>query len=122
MFMVLRLIKLSRFRHVFWYFLSVLLFEILYQGNNNKFFYLNFKNPLDLTCLSADLFFPLMMLPISNYFTSLTSWMHRVFGLALAISALLPLNWAITMMATVIICVEAFEIKTKSLEVIKHNY
>lgn len=91
MFMALRLVKLHRLRSVFWYFVAVSLFSVVYGDNNNIFFSLNFKNPLDLSCLRANLFFPLMMLPISNYFTSLTGWMHRVIGAGLTVSSLLPL-------------------------------
>lgn len=122
MFLTLRLIKLSRFRFVFWYFLAVSMFAVFYEGNNNIFFTLSFKNPLDLTCLSVDLFFPIMMLPIGNYFTSITNWMHRIIGLALGVSALLPLHWAIVVMTSVIVCIEAYEIRNRSLEVIKHTY
>lgn len=108
MFMILRLLKLHRLRAVFWYFIAVCLFATLYGDNNNIFFSLNFKSPLDLSCLKANLFFPLMMLPISNYFTSLTSWMHRVIGAALTLSSVLPLKWAIITMMVVIVCVEIF--------------
>jgi hypothetical protein len=122
MFMILRLLKLNRLRTVFWYFVGVSLFAVVYGDNKNIFFSLNFKNPLDLSCLKASLFFPLMMLPISSYFTSLTGWMHRVIGAGLTLSALLPLKWGIATMAVVIVCVEAYEIMTKSIEVIKHTY
>ena len=37
MLMVLRLLKLSRIRHVFWYFVAVSLFSLLYDGNNRFF-------------------------------------------------------------------------------------
>ena len=35
MFLIIRLIKLHRFRYVFWYFVAVSIFALLYQGNNN---------------------------------------------------------------------------------------
>jgi hypothetical protein len=50
MFLILRLIKLNRFRHVFWYFIFVSALSVLYKGNN-RFFQIQFKNPLDLTCI-----------------------------------------------------------------------
>jgi hypothetical protein len=75
-----------------------------------------------MTCLKADLFFPLMMLPISNYFTSITSWMHRVIGVAITIATILPLNWAIRLMVAVFAGILVYEIKTKDLRIIKHRY
>ena len=42
MFMVLRLIKLTRLRFVVWYFIAVSIFASLYEGNNNRLFDLNF--------------------------------------------------------------------------------
>ena len=42
MFMVLRLIKLSRLRYVVWYFVSVAIFAFLLEGITNSFFMISF--------------------------------------------------------------------------------
>jgi hypothetical protein len=121
MFMILRLIKLSRLRHVFWYFVAVSAFALLYHGNPNPFFYLTFQNVYSLQCIAIDLFFPLMMLPISNYFTSMTWWMHRILGIAICACCALPVLWAIKVMAAVIVGVLAYEIRKNSIDAIKHR-
>lgn len=121
MFMAMRLLKPSRFRHVFWYFIAVSLFAVLYTGNN-RFFELQFKNPLDLTCIKISVFFPVMMLPISNYFCSLTSWMHRAFCIAILVASILPIETAVSMMGLFILGVLLFEVHSKKdLAVIRHR-
>lgn len=62
------------------------------------------------------------MLPISNYFSSMTWWMHRVMGVAICISCVLPLSWAVKFMGVVIVGILAYEIKKNSIEAIKHRY
>lgn len=105
MFLVLRLVKLSRLRHVFWYFVATVCFVALYADNNNRFFEIQFKNPLNLSCIKMNLFFPLMMLPISNFYSTITSWMHRVVSLVLLITAVLPLWTGIKFTACVFIAI-----------------
>ena len=114
MFMVLRLIKLRRLRYVVWYFVVVCMFASIYQGNN-RLFYLTFENVFDLSCIKHDLFFPIMMLPISNYYSSMTFWMCRVLGGALALVSLLPLEWGVRVMVWVYVMVLLYEIKNKGL-------
>lgn len=69
-----------------------------------------------------NLFFPLMMLPISNFFTSITGWMHRVIGVVITISAVMPLRLAVPWMGFAIMVILAFEIKAKTITVIRHKY
>ncbi len=120
MLMVLRLLKLSRIRHVFWYFVAVSLFSLLYDGNN-RFFQLQFKNPLDLTCIKISVFFPVMMLPISNYFCTITSWMPRVICIGILIASVAPISLAIPFMGIFFMGVLFFQVYHKDLGVIRHR-
>lgn len=99
MFLTLRLIRLTRFRHIFWYFIAVATFALICEGNNNRFFEIQFKNPLNLNCIRMEVLFPILMLPISNFYSSLTSWMHRIVALGIVIISVLPLNISIKFMA-----------------------
>jgi hypothetical protein len=120
MLMVLRLLKLSRIRHVFWYFVAVSCFSLLYD-RNNRFFELQFKNPLDLTCIKISVFFPIMMLPISNYFCTLTGWMHRVICIGILVVSVIPLSVAVPFMGLFLMGVLMFEVYQKDLAVIRHR-
>ena len=122
MFIVLRLIKLSRFRAVFWYFIVIALFSLLVEGVNNRFFTLQFTNTMDLSCIKADLFFSTMMLPISNYFTSIISWIHIVFSIAIVISSVLPVILRIQLMSLFITIVLCCLIKKNGKRVLSHQY
>jgi hypothetical protein len=121
MFMVLRLLQVRRLRHVVWYFLAVAGVAVLSEGSPNSYFTLNFQNIYNLECLRAELFFPLMMLPISCYFTSLTWWIHRVIALVIVLCSLLPLSWSIKTMAVVLTAVLLYHIKHNGVESIKHR-
>ena len=49
-----------------------------------------------------------MMLPISNYFASMTWWTQRIIAIAIATVSILPLGWGVKIMAGVFVAVLCF--------------
>lgn len=63
-----------------------------------------------------------MMLPVSNYFTTLTPWMHRPFAIAILLASIIPLSSAVVLLAFFTLGVLVFEIRIKKdLAVIRHR-
>lgn len=62
-----------------------------------------------------------MMLPISNFLSTITSWMHRVMAIGIMIAAVLPLNMAVHFMVLLLMVILFFEIKNKNLSVVRHR-
>jgi hypothetical protein len=60
------------------------------------------------------------MLPISNFYTSITKWMHRVVSVSLVLSSVIPLGWGIKLMAGTLFVILLGEIKSKNVGVIRH--
>jgi len=71
--------------------------------------------------MKANLFFPMMMLPISNFYTSITNWMHRIINIALLISAVIPLSFGIKLMSVTLVVIMFGEIRVKGLQVVSHT-
>lgn len=63
-----------------------------------------------------------MMLPISNYFASITSWMQRVIGVLIAIACMIPLSMGIKLMGVSFMGVLFYEIRVKNMRIIHHQY
>jgi len=71
--------------------------------------------------MKANLFFPMMMLPISNFYTSITNWMHRIINIALLVSAVIPLSFGIKLMSVTLVVIMFGEIRVKGLQVVSHT-
>lgn len=62
-----------------------------------------------------------MMLPISNFLSTITSWMHRVMAIGIMIAAVLPLNMAVHFMVMLLMVILFFEIYNRNLSVVRHR-
>ena len=118
MFILLRLIKFSRLRHAFWYFFLIAILSKLLQSLPNSFFTLSFRNPLDLSCVQLNLFFPLMMLPMGNFMSAITQWMHRPVALGIIIASLMELDDGIVVMGVFLMGLMLAEVARKGVTVI----
>ena len=121
MFILLRLIKFQRLRHAFWYYCLVALLAVATDSLPNHFFSIEFRNPLDLSCVTHKLFFSLMMLPMGNFMSGITDWMHRPVALAVIVTSLLPLSIGIQFMGASLMALLMVEVARKGVSVISRT-
>ena len=61
------------------------------------------------------------MLPISNFFSTITAWMYRVFGVAIIIVSLIPYEHQSLTMGIFISIILLLEAYCKDVRVIRHQ-